>query len=249
MISIDFLRPPGSSNAPVDDPEQDQLWVSRMLAQQLSKPKQRIASQPYAQNTAPTPTFHALTLLLDGAYVMNLVPSQAYGKTLNAVRIAGLSDSTSQLLSRLPLHAGDIWSPASAGVVNQIVKDFAPGLEADIVKDPASQISTLWIGPSLPALAGRAASYADVTPPAVIVKVDPVYTDSAKRAGTSGTVVLALTVSPDGTAQDVRVVSPLDPGLDAAAMSVVPRWRFKPGEKNGVPVAVPAQIDFTFRVL
>src|SRR6185437_13636357 len=109
-------------------------------------------------------------------------------------------------------------------VVNQVMKSFAPDLEADIVKDPKSQTSTLWIGPTLATPGVRAASYPDVTPPAVILKVDPVYTDSAKLAGTSGTVVLALTVNPDGTAQDIRVVSTLDPGLDAAAMSVVPRW-------------------------
>ncbi len=162
QISIDFVRPPGSFATPVDDPEQDQLWVSRMLAQQLSRPKQRIAHQLYAQNTAPAPTFHALTLLLDGAYVMNLAPDQSYGKTLNAVRIAGLPDSTAQLLSRLPVRVGDVWSPTTAGLVNQVVKDFAPGLEADIVKDPASQLSTLWIGPSVPTTGVRAASYADV---------------------------------------------------------------------------------------
>ena len=38
-------------------------------------------------------------------------------------------------------------------------------------------------------------------------------------------------------------------GLDEAAIAAVSQWKFKPGSKDGAPVAVIAQIEVTLRLL
>jgi protein TonB len=57
------------------------------------------------------------------------------------------------------------------------------------------------------------------------------------------TVVLA-----DGTVGDVRVARSLDAvnGLDRQAVKAMKQWRFKPGLKDGKPVAVRVQVEMSF---
>ena len=89
-----------------------------------------------------------------------------------------------------------------------------------------------------------------VTPPTVIIEVHPTYTTDALERRIQGTVVLELIVTADGMPSRIRVVRSLDPdGLDGAATEAVGQWRFRPGKKDGTPVAVLVTIflDFTIR--
>jgi protein TonB len=86
-----------------------------------------------------------------------------------------------------------------------------------------------------------------VTPPTVLSKTEPIYTDEARNAKIEGTVVLSLEIDTDGLAQNIEVTRSLDSGLDQSAVAAVQQWRFKPGEKNGKPVRVAAKIEVNFR--
>jgi protein TonB len=86
-----------------------------------------------------------------------------------------------------------------------------------------------------------------VTPPAVLSKTEPAYTDEARNAKIEGTVELSLEIDTDGFAQNIEVIRSLDGGLDQSAVTAVQQWRFKPGEKNGKPVRVAAKIEVNFR--
>jgi TonB family protein len=88
-----------------------------------------------------------------------------------------------------------------------------------------------------------------VTAPVVIFKKDPEYSEEARKAKYQGTVLLAIEVSPDGKATNVRVVRSLGLGLDEKAMEAVKAWKFKPGYRNGQPVTVAATIEVNFRLL
>lgn len=88
-----------------------------------------------------------------------------------------------------------------------------------------------------------------VSAPAVLYKVDPEYSEEARKAKYSGTVLIQLIVGADGKASAIKVVRSLGLGLDEKAMEAVAKWKFKPGMKNGSPVAVQATIEVNFRLL
>jgi TonB family protein len=87
-----------------------------------------------------------------------------------------------------------------------------------------------------------------VSQPSIIRKVEPEYTPEAKDGKIEGTVKLLVTIAPEGIASDIRVVKSLDPGLDQKAIESIEQWRFKPGKKDGQPVAVFATIEITFHL-
>ena len=88
-----------------------------------------------------------------------------------------------------------------------------------------------------------------VTLPRLVREVKPQYTQEAKDAHIEGTVLVQAIVLTDGNVDtDVKVVRSLDPtyGLDNEAVKAARQWRFKPGTKNGEPVAVRIHIELTF---
>ncbi len=87
------------------------------------------------------------------------------------------------------------------------------------------------------------------TPPSVLSKVDPEYSEQARAAKYSGSVMLSIVVNTDGKAEDIKVVKTLGMGLDEKAIESVQKWNFRPGMNKGVPVNVRAQIEVNFRLL
>ena len=88
-----------------------------------------------------------------------------------------------------------------------------------------------------------------VSAPAVLFKVDPEYSEEARKAKYSGTVLLSVIVDTEGHARDIHVLKSLGMGLDEKARDAVAQWRFRPGTIKGAPVRVRAQVLVTFRLL
>ena len=88
-----------------------------------------------------------------------------------------------------------------------------------------------------------------VAGPTVLVKVEPEYSDEARKAKFQGIVVLSLEVNERGLPQNLRVIQTLGLGLDEKAIEAVMKWRFRPGLKDGKPVTTLAQVLVNFRLL
>ena len=88
-----------------------------------------------------------------------------------------------------------------------------------------------------------------VTAPSLIYKVEPEYSEEARKAKYQGTVLLYVEVEPSGRAANMRVEHSLGLGLDEKAMEAVKKWRFRPGYKDGKPVTVVALVEVSFRLL
>lgn len=89
----------------------------------------------------------------------------------------------------------------------------------------------------------------DVSAPQLISKIEPEYSEEARKAKYSGSVLLSIVVDSSGLPRDIKVVRPLGLGLDQKAIEAVMKWRFRPGMKGGRPVAVQAQVEVSFRLL
>jgi protein TonB len=88
-----------------------------------------------------------------------------------------------------------------------------------------------------------------VSAPSVVYKVEPEYSEEARKAKFQGTVVLFIVVDEHGNPRDLRVIRPLGLGLDQKAIEAVQKWKFRPGMKDGRAVPVQATIEVNFRLL
>jgi len=88
-----------------------------------------------------------------------------------------------------------------------------------------------------------------VTAPVVLYKIEPEYTDEARKARIQGTVILELQVDTDGRPQHIQVRQSLGLGLDERAVEAVRQWKFRPGQLNGHPVVTVALVQVSFRLL
>jgi protein TonB len=89
----------------------------------------------------------------------------------------------------------------------------------------------------------------EVSAPVLISKIEPEYSEEARKAKYSGSVLLSIVVDQNGLPRDIKVVRPLGLGLDQKAIEAVMKWRFRPGMKGGRAVPVQAQVEVSFRLL
>ena len=88
-----------------------------------------------------------------------------------------------------------------------------------------------------------------VSAPVPLYKVEPEYSEEARKAKFQGTVVLEIVIDERGYPTNFRFLNALGLGLDEKAVEAVRQWRFRPAMKNGKPVAVVARVEVNFRLL
>ena len=96
--------------------------------------------------------------------------------------------------------------------------------------------------------AGQEIQKDGVTLPVPVRSIKPGYTAAAMDARIEGKVVLSVVVLDDGKVGEVTVTQSLDKeyGLDTQAVEAAKQWLFKPGTKDGKPVAVRVDLEMTF---
>jgi TonB family protein len=89
---------------------------------------------------------------------------------------------------------------------------------------------------------------AGITLPTVVREVKPKYTPEAMEQKIQGSVWLEMVVLETGDVGNIEVTRSLDAeyGLDRQAIEAARQWKFKPGTKDGKPVAVVVTIELTF---
>jgi TonB family protein len=76
---------------------------------------------------------------------------------------------------------------------------------------------------------------APTSPPEIVSKPTPTYTDEARKLHVEGEVLLEVLFESSGKLEVVRVVRGLGHGLDEAAIRAAEQIRFKPALRNGQP--------------
>lgn len=89
---------------------------------------------------------------------------------------------------------------------------------------------------------------AGVIAPRAVYDPEPEYSEEARKTKQQGTVVLSLIVDEQGRPRSIRVVRSLGMGLDDKAIDAVKKWKFVPGTKDGLPVAVQVNVAVSFRL-
>jgi TonB family protein len=88
-----------------------------------------------------------------------------------------------------------------------------------------------------------------VSAPQPTSTVLPEYSDDGRKARVQGIVELVIVVKADGTVDFKNVKKSLGYGLDQKAIDAVKKWKYLPGQKDGVPVAtlITVSINFSLR--
>ncbi len=85
-----------------------------------------------------------------------------------------------------------------------------------------------------------------VEAPRPVYRVLPFYPEELRRRRIEGTVGLVVAIDKDGNVTWVKVVKPLHPYLDYAAVQAFLGWRFEPAIQNGRPVAAAFGYSYQF---
>jgi TonB family protein len=99
-------------------------------------------------------------------------------------------------------------------------------------------------GPPLPAAPVRVGG--NIPIPAKITNAAPVWPAMARQAGIGGVVIVEITIAPDGSVKDAKVLRSI-PQLDQAALDTVRQWRYEPTLLNGTPVPVIMTVTVNFQ--
>jgi protein TonB len=85
----------------------------------------------------------------------------------------------------------------------------------------------------------------NISAPAKVRDVKPVYPADAQAAKVQGVVIVEATIGTDGSVVDARVLRSI-PMLDQAAIDAVKQWQFTPTLLNGaaVPVIMTVTVNF-----
>lgn len=84
--------------------------------------------------------------------------------------------------------------------------------------------------------------------PKLLRRVEPGYSEAARKAGMEGVTILEAIVTADGNVEDVRVLKSVNLLLDASAVRAVQQWKYEPAKLDGNPIAVYLTVTTTFRL-
>ena len=82
----------------------------------------------------------------------------------------------------------------------------------------------------------------------VLDKPEPTYTESARKFGITGTVVLRAVFAKNGEVTDIRVIKKLPHGLTQSSIAAVRAIRFTPATKDGQNVSMWMELQYNFNL-
>jgi len=129
---------------------------------------------------------------------------------------------------------------SEAGVEGGVEGGVPGGVVGGIIS-PAPPPPTPPPAPVVPVRVGG-----QISTPALVHRVEPVYPKIAAEAHVTGMVILEAIVGTDGCVESVKVLRSRHVLLDNAAMDALKQWRYTPLILNGTPAPFVLTVTFTF---
>ena len=89
---------------------------------------------------------------------------------------------------------------------------------------------------------------ADITRPVLIHNSFPEFSEEARRAKVSGTVLLKVKLDDQGKPAQVTVIRGIGYGLDEKAVESARRYRFNPAMEDGKPIPWEMDVEINFSI-
>lgn len=151
-------------------------------------------------------------------------------------------EAPSAIQPERPSDPGDVGVPGGVegGIPGGVVGGVVGGLPSDLAPPPPPPPAPM---PKAPVRVGG-----QIQAPALTKRVEPVYPDIAVSAHIRGVVILEANVDKDGRVVDVTVLRTANKLLDAAAITAVRQWQYKPLILNGLPEPFVLTVVLTFNL-
>lgn len=162
-----------------------------------------------------------------------MAPTVVAPPELTPPQVGQIGDPMSKVISSIPSNGPGLGGGIGSGVGGGVGSGTGPG-----------------VGPGHGGGIGGGAYHVGggVHPPKVIYKVDPEFSEEARKNKWQGIVILKVIIGKDGKPEDIKVQRSLGMGLDEKAVAAVKQWRFDPGTKDGQPVPVEVSMEVSFRL-
>jgi RNA polymerase sigma factor (sigma-70 family) len=82
--------------------------------------------------------------------------------------------------------------------------------------------------------------------PAAIAQARPTYPVDMRRAGITGNVTVSITIDANGEVSEAVATNSSRSEFEEAAVEAVKQWKFRPGQKDGQPVATQMDVPIVF---
>jgi protein TonB len=226
------------------------IWVERAIAEEQRPEAERVLTLLERVNPDST-ALRRLRGLLDQPVAVAPVASAATSPVAAAPGITTApSPQANETVAALPVLASSAPAPATSIPAAPSAADSGSGPDGTSTAPPTAtppEPQALASAPparptSTPARPAPAPASSEALP-AVISQVAPRYPARALKQKLEGWVTVGFVIQPDGSVDDVRVMSAQPPGVfDREAVGSMQRWRFQPPAQ-----AIHAQrrIEFT----
>ena len=99
-----------------------------------------------------------------------------------------------------------------------------------------------------PRLVDESLTCEELRKPESVQHEQPEYTEELRRYRVSGSVVVRVIITTEGTIRDPQVVRASDRRLIDPVLAALERWRYRPATCDGVPVEMVFHVSSQFRV-
>jgi protein TonB len=141
-----------------------------------------------------------------------------------------------------PQVVQDIVEPSPEGDSEGVEGGVAGGVAGGVVAEPVVAAPPA-PEPDVPLRVGGA-----ISAPVAIRRVNPTYTEIARKARVSGIVIVEAIIDREGRVKDAKILRGLPMGLDKAALDALKQWTFEPAKLNGKPVEVYYNLTINFQL-
>ncbi len=87
-----------------------------------------------------------------------------------------------------------------------------------------------------------------LVPPELLEASEAKYPEEARAQGIQATVLLQLAIDADGVVSEATVLEPAGHGFDEAAQAAALRFRFRPAQRDGQPIAARIRYPYVFQL-
>ncbi len=235
----------------------------------LLYPRLKGGGQPPLPTPAPETVELARQLTQDALARQGVAPAEPTPEPVPVVATPAAARATPAAAVATPRPeptAPVVATPAPAAVPTAAPAQLPPAVATpEPTAAPVTPPPTPQPSPTPPPVATRVAAVAEepqvregdfvpastpgLVPPEPIVNPRPAYPPLAARQRVGGTVIIQVLVDETGAVRETTLLRGVKPdlGLDAAAVSAVQRWRFKPATLNGVKVRTHYTAVIPFR--